>query len=107
MTGLLSWLATGVLVAIGVWTLGGVVLRVGGALLAVGGLVITAATGAPETALATAAGGLAWLAGHWLYAVRHHEYASPLARRVFNHMLPRTLNAARRWGVRVLPVARR
>jgi hypothetical protein len=33
MTGLLSLLATGVLVALGVWLLGGVVLRVGGVLL--------------------------------------------------------------------------
>jgi hypothetical protein len=104
MTGLLSFLAWGGLIGLACWLLGGVVLRVGGALLAYGGLVSTAATGSPGTAIATLAGGMAWLAGHWLYALRHHEYASPLARRVFNQALLRTLNAARRWGIRVLPV---
>ncbi len=107
MTAALSLLASGILVALAVWLLGGFVLRVGGAVLAIGGLLSTAVTGSPAMAAATILGGVAWLAGHWLYAVRHHEYASPLARRVFNQVLPRTLNAARRWGVRVLPAARR
>jgi hypothetical protein len=106
MSWLLSWLATGVLVALGIWLLGGIVLRVGGVLLVAGGLLNTVATGSAAAALATLIGGLAWLAGHWLFAVRHHEYASPLARRVFSQALPRALNAARRWGIRVLPVDR-
>jgi hypothetical protein len=69
MTGLLSLLATGVLVALGFWLLGGVVLRVGGVLLVAGGLLSTAATGAPSAALLTLLGGLAWLCGQWLFAV--------------------------------------
>ena len=47
MTGLLSLLATGVLVALGFWLLGGVVLRVGGVLMVAVGLLSTAATGSP------------------------------------------------------------
>jgi hypothetical protein len=56
MTGLLSLLATGVLVALGVWLLGGVLLRVGGILLVAGGLLSTAATGSPAAALLTVLG---------------------------------------------------
>jgi cysteine desulfurase len=90
MSGLLSFFAWGVLIGLVFWLLGGVVLRVSGSLLAIGGLVGTAATGSPGTALASVVGGLAWLAGHWLYAVRHHHYySSPLARRVFVELLPR------------------
>jgi hypothetical protein len=37
MSWLLSWLATDVLVALGLWLLGGIVLRVGGVLLVAGG----------------------------------------------------------------------
>jgi len=51
MTGLLSLLATGVLIALGFWLLGGVVLRVGGVLLVAVGLLSTAATGSPSAAL--------------------------------------------------------
>ena len=69
MTGLLSLLATDVLVALGVWLLGGIVLRVGGVLLVAGGLLSTAATGSPSAALLTVLGGLAWLGGQWHYAV--------------------------------------
>ena len=56
MPGLLSLLATGVLVALGVWLLGGVLLRVGGILLVAGGLLSTAATGSPAAALLTVLG---------------------------------------------------
>jgi hypothetical protein len=107
MTGLLSILASVLLAALAAWLLAGVVLRLGGALLAVGGLLMTATTGSPSATLLALVGAVAWLGGHWLFAVRNHYYASPLARRVFNHALPRTLNTARRWGIRVLPVDRR
>ena len=65
----LSLLASGILVALAVWLLGGLVLRVGGAVLAIGGLLSTAVTGSPAMAAATVLGGVGWLAGHWLYAV--------------------------------------
>ena len=91
MTGLLSLLATGVLVALGLWLLGGVVLRVGGVLLVAGGLLSTAATGSPSAALVTLLGAVAWLCGQWHYGARHHCFSSPLARRVFHEALPGSL----------------
>ncbi len=103
MTGLLSLLATGVLVALGIWLLGGVVLRVGGVLMVAVGLLSTAATGSPSAALATVLGSLAWLAGHWLFGLRHHYFRSPLARRVFLEALPRQLDPTRGWGVANVP----
>jgi hypothetical protein len=92
MSTLLSLLATGVLVALGFWMLGGIVLRVGGALVVAGGLLSTAATGSPAAALLTVLGGLAWLAGQWLFAVRHKYFKSPLAHRVFHDILPPQLD---------------
>lgn len=96
MTGpLLSLLAIGVLGSLGLWCLGSITLRVGGVVLAIGGLLSTAATGSPATAAASAAGALAWLAGHWLFALRHNYFCSPLAQRVFNHALA-PMNPTRR-----------
>jgi hypothetical protein len=103
---LLSVLASGVLIALGVWLLGGAVLRLGGTLLAVGGLFATATTGSLSAALVAVLGALAWLAGHWLFALRHHYFVSPLARRVFNDALP-VLNPTRRWGIPNVPPQRR
>jgi hypothetical protein len=105
MTGLLSLLATGVLVALGLWVLGGIVLRGGGILLVAGGLLSTAATGSPSAALLSLLGGLAWLDGQWHYAARHHCFRSPLARRVFLEALPRQLDPTRAVGYpeRALP----
>ena len=103
MTGLLSLLATGVLVVLGVWLLGGILLRVSGVLLVAGGLLSTAATGSPSAALLTVLGGLAWLAGHWLFGLRRHYFSSPLARRVFHEVLPRQLDPTRGWGVPNVP----
>jgi hypothetical protein len=103
MTGLLSLLATCVLVALGCWLLGGIVLRVGGVLLVAGGLLSTAITGSPAAALLAVTGSLAWLAGQWLFAVRHHFFGSPLARRVFHEALPRQLDPTRAWGIPNVP----
>jgi hypothetical protein len=107
MTGLLSLLATGVLVALGVWLLGGVVLRVGGVLLVAVGLLSTAATGSPSAALLTLLGAVAWLCGQWHYGARHHCFRSPLARRVFYEALPRQLDPTRGWGIPNVPPERR
>lgn len=106
MRALLSIAASGILVALGLRLLAGIVLRVGGMVLAVGGLVSTAATGSPAMALAAILGGLAWLVGHWLFALRHHYFGSPLARRVFLEVLP-ALDPTRRWGVPNVPPERR
>ncbi|ADB49820.1 hypothetical protein Cwoe_1391 [Conexibacter woesei DSM 14684] len=37
------------------------------------------------------------LAGHWLYAFRHHVYAGPLVERVFLQLLPARLDPTRNW----------
>ncbi len=107
MTGLLSLLATGVLAALGVWLLGGVVLSVGGVLMVAVGLLSTAATGSPSAALTTVLGSLAWIVGQWLFGLRHHYFSSPLARRVFHEALPRQLDPTRRWGIPNEPPERR
>jgi hypothetical protein len=103
MTAVLSFAATGVLITLGVWVMGGLVLRIGGAMLIAGGLLRTAITGSPSSALLSTVGAIAWLAGHWLFAVRHHYYVSPLARRVFLEVLPSRLDPARRWGIPNVP----
>jgi hypothetical protein len=106
MSPLLSLIATGVLIALGLWLFGSAVLRLGGAVLAVGGLFSTAVTGSLAMALAAVFGVLAWLAGHWLFALRYHYFRSPLARRVFNDVLV-PLNPTRRWGIPNVPPERR
>jgi hypothetical protein len=103
MNTVLSLAATGILVALALWLLGGVLLRVGGMLFAVGGLLITATTGSHAMAVGSILGGLAWLAGHWLFALRHHYFRSPLARRVFLETLPRQLDPTRGWGIANVP----
>jgi hypothetical protein len=103
MTGVVSLAASGVLVALGVWIFGGFALRAGGAVLAVGGLFATATTGSLTMTTATVTGAVAWLAGHWLFALRHHYFRSALARRVFLDWLPAALDPTRRWGVPNIP----
>jgi hypothetical protein len=95
--------ARGVLIALGVWLFAGFLLRACGALLAVGGLATAAFNGSPGTAVAAILGSLAWLAGQWLFGLRHHYYRSPLARRVFLELLPVRLDPTRRWGVPNIP----
>ena len=103
MSWLLSLAATGILTALAAWVIGGWVLRTAGAILAVGGLLGTAVTGSLAMAVATLLGTVAWLAGHWLYAVRHHAFRTPLARRIFLNGLPSRLDPTRRWGVPAIP----
>jgi hypothetical protein len=99
MNAALSLAATGILVSLVLWLLGGVLLRVGGKLVVIGGLLLTATTGSPAMAAASILGGLAWLSGHWLFAVRHHYFRSPLARRIVLRALPATFDSTRGWGV--------
>ena len=46
----------------------------------------------------------AWAVGHWHYALRHHAYKSPLARRVYLQVLPARLDPTRYWAA---PTTRR
>jgi hypothetical protein len=79
------------------WILGSPLLRWGGALTVALGLMT--ALGHPVGLLITAPGAAAWAAGHWLYALRHHTYKSPLARRLFTQLLPARLDPTRRWAI--------
>jgi hypothetical protein len=95
--------ARGLLIALGVWLFAGFVLRTCGAVLAIGGLATAALYGSPGMAIAAILGGLAWLAGQWLFGLRHHHYRSALARRVFLEWLPARFDPTRRWGVPNVP----
>lgn len=107
MTTVLSLAAVAVLAAIVLWLFGGALLRLGGLMLTFGGLLSTASTGAPAMAAASVLGGIAWLAGHWLFALRNHYFRSPLAQRIFLNALPSSLDPTRRWGVPNVPRGRR
>ncbi len=103
MSGLVRIAAWVVVVGVGLWLFGGSLLRAGGALSLAAGLLIAASTGSPAAAVISALGGIAWLSGHWLFAVRNHYYRSPLARRVFLTALPRSFDPTRGWGLPNIP----
>jgi len=103
MNGILSLAAAAILATLAAWVIGGWVLRTAGAFLALGGLLCTADTGSLTMAVAALLGAVAWLAGHWLYALRHHYFRTPLARRVFMDALPSRLDPTRGWGVPNVP----
>jgi hypothetical protein len=78
-----------------VWVLGGLLLRIGGLILALGGAGLVALSGNANGILVSAIGGALWLAGHWLYALRHGQYKSPLADLLFYRWAPAWLDPAR------------
>lgn len=78
-----------------IWVLGGLLLRLSGLALALAGAVVLATSGEANGILAFAIGALLWLAGHWLYAVRHLDYKSPLADFLFCRCVPDWLDPAR------------
>jgi hypothetical protein len=90
-----------IIVAIGFWLFGGIVLRVGGALIALAGAVGLALNGDANGILVFVIGIALWLVGHWHFALRHHEYKSPLAERIFQQFLPARLDPTRGWAVPV------
>jgi len=106
MSALVRIAAWAAIIAIGLWLFGGVVLRVGGAASLTVGLLLAADTGSASAAIIAVLGALAWLAGHWLFAVRNHSYRSPLARRVFLVAMPRRLDPTRGWGLPNVPPER-
>lgn len=83
------------LVLLFVWILGGLLLRIGGVVLALGGTGMVALSGNANGLLVFAIGGVLWLAGHWLYALRHGEYKSPLADFLFYRCAPAWLDPIR------------
>lgn len=81
------------------WVLGGVLLRIGGLLLALAGGLGVAVQHDASGVLVLAIGALLWLAGHWHYALRRHEYKSPLAGYVFMRWAPEWLDPTRGWAI--------
>lgn len=94
---IVSTLAVLAFVALLVWTLGGIVLRLAGLLLALVGLLDLVFSGEASAILAFVIGAALWLAGQWHYALRHQEYKSPLARHLFCRWLPAFLDPTRCW----------
>ena len=92
---ILADLAIVALVFLGAWVFGGLLLRLSGLALALAGAVVLATSGEANGILAFAIGALLWLAGHWLYAIRHLEYKSPLADFLFCRCVPDWLDPAR------------
>jgi hypothetical protein len=84
------------------WILGGIVLRLGGLLIAMAGLAGLAISGAVAGVLVFVIGAVLWLAGHWIYALRHQEYKSPLARHLFCRWFPAALDPTRLWASAVI-----
>jgi hypothetical protein len=87
-----------IIIAVGFWMAGGVVLRVGGLMWAVFGALILAIDHSLVGIVVFGLGFVLWLAGHWHYAVRHHAYKSPLAQRIFQQVLPARLDPSRGWA---------
>lgn len=100
MTGLVELVALLALGALLGWVVGSFALRLGGAVIVLVGLIALAFEREIAAGLvAIVLGSVAWLAGHWLYAFRHHGYRNPLAERIFLQVLPRGLDPTRGWSV--------
>lgn len=99
---ILTVLGIAILAAIGFWLFGGVFLRVGGIIFAFAGAISLITLGDPVALFMVVLGLVLWLAGHWHYALRHHEYKSPLAQRIFLQVLPPRYDPTRRWAVPVI-----
>jgi hypothetical protein len=91
----LGIVAIGLLLA---WVLGGLLLRLSGLTLALAGAAALALWGNANGILIFAIGAALWIAGHWHYALRHHEYKSPLARYVFCRWAPAWLDPTADWA---------
>lgn len=96
-------LGIAILGLLGLWLLGGFVLRLSGLLLFIAGSAGLTIGGDANGILVAAIGALCWLGGHWHYALRHQEYKSPLARHIFCRWAPAWLDPAQDWSVPVAP----
>lgn len=101
----ISVIAIAILAIVGFWLFGGVVLRVVGALFVFVGLISLITLANPAALLMVVIGLVMWLAGHWHFALRHHEYKSPLAQRIFLQVLPPRYDPTRHWGAPVVTEA--
>jgi hypothetical protein len=83
------------------WVFGGFALRLSGLLLFFGGILSMAHHAHLGALLPVGIGALSWLLGHWHYAVRHHEYKSPLARYLYCRWAPAWADPSSRWSVAI------
>lgn len=94
-SGFAFWLIVGLLAF---WLLGGIVARLGGLLFVLAGTAGLALNPNLGVVLLIGMGALMWLLGHWHFALRHHEYKSPLARYVFCRWGPAWLDPTANWA---------
>jgi hypothetical protein len=104
---LIAAIGLAIIACVGFWIVGGVLLRAAGLIIAVLAALNLAIVGDPLVIPLFVVGFALWLVGHWHYALRHHGYKSPLARRIFCQVLPRRLDPTRGWGTPVVPVESR
>jgi hypothetical protein len=97
----LTVIGIAIVAVIGFWILGGLFLRAAGVVCVFAGAVSLIALRDPTALFILALGFVMWLAGHWHFALRHHEYKSPLAQRIFLQALPPRYDPTRRWAVPV------
>ncbi|MFI2242664.1 hypothetical protein [Streptomyces chrestomyceticus] len=95
------------------WLMGSVVLRTAGWLLLIVGVISLAnvvasgSVGAVVFApLMPVLGAVLWLAGHWLFAFKHHFFRSGIAARAFARLARGRLDPTRGWGVPVIGTGR-
>jgi hypothetical protein len=89
----------------GFWIFGGIFLRVVGIVFVIAGVISLLTLGDPIALFMVGLGFVMWLAGHWHFALRHHEYKSPLARRIFLQVLPPRYDPTRHWGAPVSEIS--
>jgi hypothetical protein len=91
-------IAIAVVVIVGFWIAGGMLLHFGGLVVAIFGILVLAFDHSLAGITLLVVGVLLWLAGHWHYALRHHVYKSPLSHRIFQQLLPDRLDPTRGWS---------
>lgn len=94
------WLIVGLLAF---WVFGGFVACLAGLLFVFAGIANLAFAPNASALLLIAMGALIWLIGHWHFALRTHEYKSPLARSIFCRWAPSWADPTRNWAVPVAP----
>ncbi|WP_280301135.1 hypothetical protein [Nocardia abscessus] len=87
-----------IVIGMGIWVFGDTIARWAGLLLLIAGAGYMVG-GLARGAVMAAVGLMLWLAGHWVFAYKHHVWRSALAQRLF---AIRRLDPTRGW---VVPVA--
>ncbi|MFL0278111.1 hypothetical protein [Mycobacterium sp. SMC-19] len=108
-----TYLSVAIVVAIIAWWFGSAVARFAGILLmgfGVSGMFWSGLSNYLDAAAISVVtlliGVMLWLAGHWMYAYKHHAWRGPFVQRLFNQTPLRRLDPTRGWGHRVIQVRR-